>query len=428
MVKSMKQFTALMLIAAVLLGAVSCQGKTSGHPGGDVSGQSETSGEESTEKIPEEEKVTLNTFDLGIFMEKYWEGSTVYHESIGFVEDNDGSIRSGELMYMPDSILSVRSSDLQQEYQEGADYVVEGKRIVLTENSAIQPFPNETYSPHYADSKTDWLKCSKDSTRYIAVDGSVRQHQIAVTYTHSDSWTGTIPQSEIDRLPKTKNKLENKEALNIVFYGDSITAGWEASGVDEYPLDVNTLQEFHFTSNTPPYCPAWASLVTQQLRKAYGYDDITYVNRGAGGSYSVWGKNNAAALVNPCKPDLVVIAFGMNQVGTSGKDIAADVLSIIQTVAAENPDCEYVIVSCMEANTECASFFGHQLAAQEKAYYDLRDKETDYAIAIAPVHTMFADLYANGKIYIDITGNNLNHPNDFSIRMYAQTIAAVLGA
>lgn len=376
------------------------------------------------QELKEKNKV----FDLGLFTQKLWEGDTVYHEAVGFLQDYDGSIRSGELLYTPDTIVSVRSSKLDVEYVEGVDYVVEGKRIVLTENSSIPVMPSEKYSPFYPDENLDWLMSEIDFYRYIAVDGTVRDYQIDVTYTHSEKWDGFVPQSQIDKLPKTKAKLENNEPLNVVFYGDSITAGWEASGVNEKVLDVNTLKEFTLRSTRTPNCPAWANLVAKQLGVAYNNSNVTYINRGAGGSTSKWGVTNAEQLVVPTAPDLLIIAFGMNQVGQSGSSIASEIEMIIDTVREKYPDCEFVIVSTMEANTECHSFVNHKLAEQEQAYFDLQSALSDYPIAVAPVHSMFHALYDNGKIYMDITGNNLNHPNDFSVRVYAQTILATLGA
>lgn len=46
-------------------------------------------------------------------------------------------------------------------------------------------------------------------------------------------------------------------------------------------------------------------------------------------------------------------------------------------------------------------------------------------IAIADFYTMQKTLM-NRKRFIDMTGNNLNHPNDFLIRCHAQVLATML--
>jgi hypothetical protein len=48
-------------------------------------------------------------------------------------------------------------------------------------------------------------------------------------------------------------------------------------------------------------------------------------------------------------------------------------------------------------------------------------------VAAVPVNTMFHELIRCGKKYMDISGNCVNHPNDFSVRIYAQVILSVLG-
>ena len=46
----------------------------------------------------------FDRFDLERFTRKIWEGDTVYFETICFMEQEDGSIVSGTLLYAPDKI------------------------------------------------------------------------------------------------------------------------------------------------------------------------------------------------------------------------------------------------------------------------------------------------------------------------------------
>jgi hypothetical protein len=48
-------------------------------------------------------------------------------------------------------------------------------------------------------------------------------------------------------------------------------------------------------------------------------------------------------------------------------------------------------------------------------------------IAVADVWSMHAHIL-NTKRYCDISGNHVNHPNDFMVRVYAQVVDALLGA
>ncbi|MBE6636524.1 MAG: hypothetical protein E7618_01830 [Ruminococcaceae bacterium] len=68
-----------------------------------------------------------------------------------------------------------------------------------------------------------------------------------------------------------------------------------------------------------------------------------------------------------------------------------------------------------------------QLSSFETEYYNIQKNRTDLNIAVAPLNTVYC--HALGiKGDFALVGGNQNHPNDFSVRLYAQTVAAVLGA
>ena len=47
-------------------------------------------------------------------------------------------------------------------------------------------------------------------------------------------------------------------------------------------------------------------------------------------------------------------------------------------------------------------------------------------VSVADMTDMHKKLLATGKRYRDMTGNNVNHPNDFLARVYAQVILRTL--
>lgn len=370
----------------------------------------------------------MTAYDLDRYTAPFWQGSTVFHETVSFIEDEDGMVCAGALLYRPDKILSVRSSDLQTEYGEGRDYTVVGKRLVLAAGSRIRPLAFADYSPEYAPGAAeDWLVSASDPSRYIAVTDRILQAQVAVSYTHTDAWTGQVPAVQIDRLPMTKKKLQKKETLTAVFFGDSITAGWEASGADETCIDKDTNRPFRLRISRAPYMPTWSQMVCDRLQEKAGLPDLIRINRGAGGAETTWGVRSAKELICPEEPDLVFIAFGMNQTGCDGTTFKKDILSVIRTVRQSSPKAEFVLISCMMPNTDARAFAGHRLSEQEQALYALQSELTDVGIAVAPVYSMTKALLAAEKQYGDLSGNNLNHPNDMTIRLYAQTILATLG-
>lgn len=370
-----------------------------------------------------ENNVDIPDYDPELYTRYFWEGNTVYYESVGFVETRPGKIASGKLLYTPTKVISVKSHDLSYTYKEGIDYVVEGNTIRRTEKSAIPYCDYDTYMPAYKNGTTDWLVSATDQSRYVGLNSDIRQYQVMVTYEHKGTWNGTKPTTQAKKLPRTMTKLKNKQALKIVYYGDSITAGFEASGVNELVLNKDTLQEYRYQSDQAPYMPAWATLVYSRLSVLFDHNAITKVNRGAGGADSNWGVANAG-LVAAQNPDLVVIGFGMNEVGKADLTFKENVRKIIDTVRAKNAKADILLVSCMLPNEDAAAFAGHNLAGHEGVLYELANELS--GVAVAPVYSVFKTLADNGKLYTDYTGNNLNHPNDFAIRVYAQTILATL--
>ena len=109
----------------------------------------------------------------------------------------------------------------------------------------------------------------------------------------------------------------------------------------------------------------------------------------------------------------------------SAEDYRRAILSIIRTIRKECPDCEFVLVSPMIPNPEIKGFQNNQLPAQQDVLYQIAAELE--GVCIAPVHSVFREMTARGKHYLELTGNCINHPNDFSVRVYAQTVLRTLG-
>jgi lysophospholipase L1-like esterase len=148
---------------------------------------------------------------------------------------------------------------------------------------------------------------------------------------------------------------------------------------------------------------------------------ITVKNSAVGGKTSHWGVAKVHARVTVKKPDLVVLAFGMND-GT-GKvepdDFLKNIQAIMQAVKKVHPQAEFILVAPTLANPE--SFFeGQQLnyGPKLKTLAGIGVQVID----MAAIHQVLL----KRKHFRDMTGNNINHPNDFLHRWYAQQIAGLL--
>ena len=343
-------------------------------------------------------------------MQPFWQGTTMYNESILMVS-HDGGIPEGKLLFQPTEILSVRSARLDQEYEEGVDWILEDGKIKRTVNSRI-PYlsTDDLYFPSYIPGLT---MPKKDGGAVLYREESYfHDRQIVVTYTHAENaWNGPIPQLADDVLQKTFYKLRNGEPLKIVLYGDSISDGSNSSGF----------------VNAPPYLPIWGRLAADTLEKYYG-TRITFVNKSVGGTASQWGAEQTATRVVSQNPDLVIIAFGMNDgAGTGAGDgvrpqvFKENIQSIINQVRAANPSAEFILVGTTLPNAETICF------DQQPYYFEKLQEIADSCSGIATANmTEVHRKLLERKSFADMTANNVNHPNDFLARWYAQYIVGML--
>lgn len=381
----MKRLFALLLAMVLVLSLGACGQKTP----------------EETNTEPPKEYV-LDKYDLDTYMVPYWTGDTVYQESVMLLENEDGSMPEIPLLYEAKEILSVRPSNLKKEYEAGKDYELVDGKLHIPQGSGI---PTVRYDFYYPDAESDTaMKLNEKYGQgfiYFKEGLMLHDRQIAVTYTHEGAFDGEVPACKAENLPKTNEKLKNGEELKLCIYGDSISAGRNSSGRE----------------GGSPMAPMWPMMFAEYLKANYPKSAIVYDNPSVPGKKSAWGVENAEAEVG-YGPDLCVIGFGMND-GTSNVDpkvFKINIQKIMDAARKGNPDCEFVLLSTMLPNPEAANFLG----MQEHYLPVLRELETQ-GVVVADMTTYHKSLLAH-KRYYDMTGNNVNHPNDFLARAYAQLL------
>src|SRR5690606_31112732 len=144
----------------------------------------------------------------------------------------------------------------------------------------------------------------------------------------------------------------------------------------------------------------WTQLVVYQLRSTYT-SEISYINNAKGGMVAQWGVENAEERVANENPDLVVIAFGMNDgtFGVSEADFTGQLKRIMDIATRKNPACEFIVVTPMLPNP---------LAIHSKSQESYRIPMLDLAtkgIAVADV-TLWHKWLLQYKSYQDMTANN----------------------
>lgn len=345
----------------------------------------------------------LDSYSLDTWLIPYWEGYITYHESVMFVGDE-----GAPLLYAPEDVFSVRSYDLKTEYVEGVDYEVKDGKIYRLEGSAM---PHFTWDEFYPTSKETSVSGnafggSKKPYVFFAEGTYFHKNQVFVTYNHQKDESLFVPEKST-KLHKFVEKLERGEEVNLVFFGDSITAGANASGRGENPQ--------------APYTPMWTQMVTAALQAKYPNAKINYINTAVGGKETNWGIEELGTRVNAHNPDLVVLAFGMNDGGKTTESFTANIKKMVDSILSANPDCEIAVVGTMLPHSETTYFRNQNL--QEAALKEMAKSYTN--VDVVPMTSVHSSLLEH-KRYFDMTGNNVNHPNDFLIRIYAQTILEVL--
>ncbi|MFD0714683.1 DUF5722 domain-containing protein [Paenibacillus sp. GCM10027626] len=339
-------------------------------------------------------------------MKPFWQGNMMNDESVLMISE-DGSLPEASLLFAPTNIVSVRNARHDLTYEEGRDWVFSEGKLKLTANSRI---PFMTYAQMYPDEEATFETMPKKGGGYVIYrEGSYfHDRQINVTYEHAPNvWTGPKPLFADSGLPKTIGKLNARSPLKIAIYGDSIAVGANASG---------------FTG-APPYLGSWSELVKQALEMQYD-SSIELVNASLGGANSEWGMQHVQTLVASEHPDLVMIAFGMNDgagTGVHPSTYKAHIEAMISSVRSANPNAEFVLVGTTLANPE-TDFLGKQpdyIAELEQIALH------GTGIVTADMTNVHQELLQH-KRFADMTGNNINHPNDFLSRWYAQFIAGLL--
>ena len=335
-----------------------------------------------------------------------WEGDTVLNESLLPLRDVRGNICPMRLLYEASEILSVRSMTLETVYEPECDYLLRDGCLILPESTRIPVMEYADYYPKVDDGHS-FARTGGGFIRFGEEDYFHRR-QIAVSYRHRDTWPFETPKDKSALLPRTAKRLRSGAPLKLLIFGDSISVGLNASG----------------TVGVPPYQKPWFDLAADALREAMPGRELTLFNTSVVGKTSLWGRETARENAADLCPDLCVIAFGMND-GTAQKppeDFINNLTAIIRAVSQRKRECEFILVSTTLANKEAKGFAGLQ-----ESYLNPMLRLEESGICVADMTSLHRALLFR-KRFCDMTGNNVNHPNDFLSRVYAQLLLRTLGA
>jgi acyl-CoA thioesterase I len=340
--------------------------------------------------------------------EPFWRSHTVWGESVLFIASDAKSPATATLLLRPGKVLGVRSPRTGEQYKEGRDYTVDAKkrRLVLTADSHIPKLSEAELFKQPHDPNSAPFKLGDPQHWLLWKENGFAELQVDVDYEPQERWEGMIPKSAVETLPRTMAKLRGGKPLRIAVSGDSISAGGNAS----------------INMHKPPNQPAFPALFAAALETVYS-SQVTMLNVAVGG-YRSDQAMIAIDRVTEYTPDLVVVAYGMNDVGMRNPTLyTQNIRRFIDAVRSKCPKAEFILVSTSLGNPLWSAIPADQFPIYRDALAGLCSKEKH--IALADVTTLWTQILAR-KRYYDLTGNGLNHPNDFGHRLYAQVLLEML--
>ena len=353
----------------------------------------------------------LNRFDLDTYLYPFWKSKEIYHETLTFVGEED----EAPLLYPATDIICVRNFGLDIVYEEGKDFLLtKNGKIKRLKGSKMPYFKmDEFYSKDPGQHSLRVIEekegVSFGETRYLAFgEGNfITSRQVAVSYRHESEYDGIIPPCKKKNLPKTSDCLKNGQDIKVAFYGDSITVGGNASGLS-------------YGGEVAPYMDGFDRMVVRRLEEQFGVN-IEMFNCAVGGWNVTQGRERFSERMGSFTPDLMILGFGMNGAMQEVSGYKVDTLDIIRQVRDRNPLCEIVLLSTTLPNPNIDWMRNQPFYAG--ALYEIEQELNGVAVAdMTAMHTYLL----TKKRFRDMTANNINHPNDFLIRVYAQVILQII--
>jgi len=291
------------------------------------------------------------------------------------------TLRSTFVAGMQDTIVYGTGSDCIIDYAKGT--------ITRTANSRI---------PDYS---TNCLYGQKDFDHKNVPSYKNHGWFIWADYRTTNGRIWAKPNDQSKYLVDVRKKLEAGGPFKIASYGDSITAGGEASEVD-----------FRFQWRFAKYLQAKfpKSKIEVQDVSIPGYASQQGID---------WFDKYMGTVE---QPGLTLVGFGMNDhnIGTTEPDKFKKNLIKIVKMIRERKGAEVILFSAFPPNDNW--HYGTHRMAQFAA----ATKQ-----AAAEAKCAYVDVYSTWKMVLrrkdlpSLLGNNINHPNDFGHWMYAQAFEAM---
>lgn len=218
-------------------------------------------------------------------------------------------------------------------------------------------------------------------------------------------------------IGKTITKLRSGEAAKIAFMGDSVTLGAEATA---WTLNLWTEKNLSYPSR-----------VITGLRKTFPTAKIEPIQAVQGGTTSQVAPQFFDDKLAPQKPDLLLIAFGLNDANstiggnprTTPDQYKEGLRGVITKARAAGT--EVILVTPMQPSPFLRSGIAERITGYRDALIALATEEK---VACADVYTDWLHQADRGIAPFSQLHNWINHPGDQGHGVYAETILRLFSA
>ncbi len=277
-------------------------------------------------------------------------------------------------------------------YEQGRDYVVNYAEGTIARSPASR-MPDYTKNCLYGMKNFDHNKVPSFNNHafFVWVDYETRKGSRLAD-----------PTDQASTLVKTREKLTAGGPFKLIQFGDSISTGCETS-----------TEDLRFQNR-------YARTLMQRFPKA----QITVEMGATGGDSTVQGLDRIEEKVLTRKPDLVLVAFGMNDHNVSPYGVPLDQfetnLTKIIDLIRSRTGADVMVLSTFPPNPDWA-FGSHQMEKYAAATKHVAEAEK---CAYADVNSVWMKVLQR-KDEPSLLGNDINHPNDFGHWLYLQALEAV---
>lgn len=322
----------------------------------------------------------------------------IENEILVFSEEKKGGCVTAHLAFSCPSniVIKDRNGNI---LKEGSDYAVFGQQILLLNRELFYYHADWIHNENVPQEIPTENELYHINGAVLVEAEYLRQTQFLADY---DCEKTVYPSGVSDKiyLTRTYQKLKDQKKLKMMLFGDSISNAANSS------WDMGYEGYEH-----------WLDSAISQIEPVYDAQ-ITWKNVSRSGYGTEWGKKAVVEKFKDENPDLVIIAFGMNDAseGMSVSTFTENTRHLMDEIRGLHADTEFILVATPIPNPIWTDGYKEQ----ENLIHGLRSLEGE-GVTVLDMTSVFLWL-ASWKNYIEISGNHINHPNDFAYEFYTDAV------